>query len=66
MRLSEHIYRTVSSSREPLLFAERVIAARIGEVVRIVYLGGETAEGEILRIDGESVLILGNPQDTEI
>jgi len=57
MRLAEHVYRTVSSIRGPLLFAEQVCAARLGEVVRIVYPGGETAEGEILRIDGESVLI---------
>ncbi|HEY5513041.1 MAG TPA: V-type ATP synthase subunit B, partial [Geomonas sp.] len=57
MRLSEHIYRTVSSIRGPLLFADRVFAARIGEIVRISYPGGETAEGEILKIDGETVLI---------
>jgi len=57
MRLSEHIYRTISSIRGPLLLAERVSAARIGEVVRIVYPDGEMAEGEILKIDGESVLI---------
>lgn len=57
MRLSEHIYKTVSSIRGPLLFAQRVFAARIGEVVQISYPDGETAEGEILKIDGESVLI---------
>ena len=57
MRLSEHIYRTISSIRGPLLLVERVFAARIGEVVRIAYPGGDTAEGEILKIDGESVLI---------
>ena len=57
MRLSEHVYRTISSIRGPLLFVERVFAARIGEVVRVVYPGGETADGEILKIDGESVLI---------
>jgi len=57
MRLAEHIYRTVSSIRGPLLFAERICAVRSGEVVRIAYPGGETAEGEVLKIDGESVLI---------
>ncbi|HTP65608.1 MAG TPA: V-type ATP synthase subunit B [Geobacteraceae bacterium] len=57
MRLSEHVYRTTSSIRGPLLFVERVCSARIGEVVRIAYPGGETVEGEILKIDGESVLI---------
>ena len=57
MRLSEHVYRTVSSIRGPLLFAERIFAARIGEVVQIGYPDGETVEGEILKIDGDSVLI---------
>jgi V/A-type H+/Na+-transporting ATPase subunit B len=57
MRLSEHSYRTVSSIRGPLLFARRVFAARLGEVVRISYPDGEAAEGEILKIDGETVLI---------
>ena len=57
MRLSEHIYRTISSIRGPLLFVERVVSVRVGEVVRIVFPDGETAEGEVLKIDGESVLI---------
>ncbi|HEY6007020.1 MAG TPA: V-type ATP synthase subunit B [Geobacteraceae bacterium] len=57
MRLSEHIYRTISSIRGPLLFVEQVFAARIGEVVRIVYPDGATAEGEVLKIDGQSLLI---------
>jgi V/A-type H+/Na+-transporting ATPase subunit B len=57
MRLSEHNYRTISSIGGPLLFANRIAAARIGEVVRISYPDGETAEGEILKIDGDTVLI---------
>lgn len=57
MRLSEHIYRTAASIRGPLLFAERILAARIGEVVHVAYPDGETVEGEILKIDGDCVLI---------
>jgi V/A-type H+-transporting ATPase subunit B len=57
MRLSEHIYRTISSIRGPLLFVEQVSSARVGEVVNIVYPGGEIADGEILKIDGNRVLI---------
>ena len=57
MRLSEHLYRTISSIRGPLLFLERIFAARVGEVVRIIYPDGETAEGEVLKIDSSSVLI---------
>lgn len=57
MRLSEHCYRTISSIRGPLLFVEQVFAARMGEVVRIACPGGETAEGEILKIDGDTALI---------
>ncbi|TSK09015.1 MAG: V-type ATP synthase subunit B [Geobacter sp.] len=57
MRLSEHIYKTVASIRGPLLFAERIACARIGEVVRIACPGGDTVEGEILKIEGDTVLI---------
>uniref|UniRef100_A0A831UC53 V-type ATP synthase beta chain n=1 Tax=Geobacter metallireducens TaxID=28232 RepID=A0A831UC53_GEOME len=57
MRLSEHIYTTVSSIRGPLLFVERVAAARVGEVVRIVHPDGSQSDGEILKIDGRTVLV---------
>jgi V/A-type H+/Na+-transporting ATPase subunit B len=57
MRLSEHIYRTTSSIRGPLLFADRIAAARLGEVVRIACPDGESTEGEVLKIDGDTVLI---------
>ena len=57
MRLSEHIYRTISSIRGPLLFVERVFNARAGEIVRIVHPDGETVDGEVLKIEGETVLI---------
>lgn len=57
MRLSEHIYRTISSIRGPLLFVERVFCARVGEMVRITSPDGSVAEGEVLKIDGRTVLI---------
>ncbi|PLX79610.1 MAG: V-type ATP synthase subunit B [Desulfuromonas sp.] len=57
MRLSEHSYRTVSCIRGPLLFVENVIAARIGEVVRIEGPEGLVLDGEVLRIENDTVLI---------
>lgn len=57
MRLSEHVYRTVSSIRGPLLFLENVLSARIGEVVKILYPDGTQKDGEVLKIDGNTVLI---------
>jgi len=50
MRLSEHNYRTISSIRGPLLFADRITAARISEVVRIAY-----PDGVMTREAGKSV-----------
>ena len=57
MRLSEYIYSTISSIRGPLLFVERVFNARVGEVVRIRFPEGKEMEGEVLKIDGDTVLI---------
>jgi V/A-type H+-transporting ATPase subunit B len=57
MRLSDHQYRTISSVRGPLLFVEYISEARMGEVVRIVYPDGRVREGEVLKIDGDTVLI---------
>ena len=57
MRLSEHTYTTISSIRGPLLFVEEVVAARVGEVVRIVHPDGGETDGEILKIEGSTVLI---------
>lgn len=57
MRLSEYIYKTISSIRGPLLFVEKVFCARIGEVVKIAYPDGSIMEGEVLRIQGETVMI---------
>src|SRR5512138_856999 len=57
MRLSDHIYRTVSSIRGPLLFLDRVCQVRFGEVVRITGPDGESLEGEVIKIEGETVLV---------
>ena len=57
MRLSEHVYRSVSSLAGPLLFVRNVIAARIGEVVKVITDEGRQMTGEVLRIEGDSVLI---------
>ena len=57
MRLSEHIYTTISSIRGPLLFVEKVFSARVGEVVKVVFPEGKEMEGEVLKIDRDSVLI---------
>ncbi len=57
MRLAEHSYRTISSIRGPLIFLEKVFSCRIGEIVRIISPSGEEREGEVLKIEGNTVLI---------
>lgn len=57
MRLAEHCYRSISAIRGPLVFVERVFAARIGETVTLLAPNGQTLEGEVLKIDAELVLI---------
>jgi V/A-type H+-transporting ATPase subunit B len=57
MRLSEHRYRTISSIRSQLLLLERVQAVRLGEVVRVVGPDGSAQEGEVLLIEGDTVLV---------
>lgn len=57
MRLSEHIYRTVSSLAGHLLFVRKVFSSRIGEVAKIIAPDGRVMEGEVLKIEGEDVLI---------
>ena len=68
MRLSEHTYRTISTIAGPLLFVEKVQAARIGEVVRVVMPDGRSTDAEVLEIDGETVLIevYGTTQGVDI
>jgi V/A-type H+-transporting ATPase subunit B len=57
MRLSEHVYQTVSAVAGPLLFLERVFHARIGEQVRVLTPEGRAMEGEVLEIRGQTVLV---------
>lgn len=57
MRLAEHVYTTVSAIRGPLLFVEQVFSARIGEEVRILCPDGSSLDGEVLKIDGATVLV---------
>ncbi len=57
MKLSESLYGTISSVRGPLLFVEKVFSARIGEEVRVFYPDGRAIDGEVLKIDGTTVLI---------
>lgn len=57
MRLSEHLYRSISTLRGPLIFVEKVFSVRIGEVVKIITPEGITMEGGVLRIERDTVLI---------
>ena len=57
MRLAEHRYRTVAAVRGPLLFLERIFAARLGEAVTIVAPDGRRIAGEVLKISGETVVV---------
>jgi V/A-type H+-transporting ATPase subunit B len=57
MRLSKHILSTIVSVQGPLIFIEKVFAARLSEVVTISFPDGRTAEGEVLKIEGDTVLI---------
>ncbi len=57
MRLSEHVYRTIASIRGPLLFLDRIRQVRFGEVVRITAPDGATLEGEVIKIEGDTVLV---------
>jgi len=57
MRLSTQSISTIRSAQGPLIFADSIIDARMGEVVNIVFPDGHTAEGEILKIEGDTVLI---------
>lgn len=57
MRLSEHIYKGVSSAAGPLIFIENVRSARIGELVSVIFPDGRRAEGEVLHIEGGTVQV---------
>ena len=57
MRLAEHQYHSVSAVRGPLIFLEKVFAARLGELVRIDAPDGRALTGEVLKIFGDQVLV---------
>ena len=70
MRLSEHVYRSISSIRGPLVFLDGVVRARFGEVVRIIAPDGTVLGGEVIKIDGATILLqlFGEPRglDTSV
>jgi V/A-type H+-transporting ATPase subunit B len=68
MRLSEHIYRTLSTVAGPLLFVENVFSARIGEAVIVNTPDGRELEAEVLEIDGNTVMVevYGSTQGLDI
>ena len=57
MRLSEHVYRSISSVRGPLVFLDGVARVRFGEVVRIISADGTALDGEVIKIDSGTVLV---------
>jgi vacuolar-type H+-ATPase subunit B/Vma2 len=57
MRLARHSYSTLRSIQGPLVFVEKVLEARMGEVVSILFPDGRETEGEVLRIENDTVLI---------
>lgn len=57
MKLYEHSQKTVFSIRGPLLFLNKVVTVRMGEIVKIVFGDGRTVEGEVLKIDNDTVLV---------
>ena len=57
MRLAEHRYTKLAQIRGPLLFLDGVCAARMGETVVIKFPDGRRREGEVLLIDGETVMV---------
>ncbi len=68
MRLSEHTYRTIATVAGPLLFVEKVQAARIGEVVRVTMPDQRESVAEVLEISGDRVLVevFGETQGLDI
>ena len=57
MRLAQHSVSTVARVQGPLVFVDKVLEARLGEIVRILFPDGHAAEGEVLKIAGDTVLI---------
>jgi len=57
MRLSEHIYRTISTIAGPLLFVQKIQSARVGEMVIVHTPDNRRLEAEVLEIEGDTALI---------
>lgn len=57
MRLAEHLYSTIGGVRSQLFFVEQVHQARMGEIVRVVFPDGRELEGEVLKIEHNTVLV---------
>src|SRR5450830_1403550 len=57
MRLSEHIYRTISTIAGPLLFVQKIQSARVGEMVIVHTPDNRHLEAEVLEIDRDTALI---------
>lgn len=57
MRLSRHSYGTLTRVEGPLVFLDRVVEVRMGEVVTVMFPDGRAAEGEVLHIDGNAILL---------
>ncbi|NIQ94175.1 MAG: V-type ATP synthase subunit B [Desulfuromonadales bacterium] len=57
MRLSEHSYNTISTVKGPLLYLDNILDARMGEIVTIHFHSSQLLEGEVLKIEGDNVLV---------
>lgn len=57
MRLSEHSYNTICTIQGPLLYLDNILNVRMGEIVEIRFHSGQALEGEVLKIEGDSVLV---------
>lgn len=57
MRLAEHQYTTIGTVMSQLFFVEKVRQVRMGEIVRVVFPHSRELEGEVLKIDRQTVLI---------
>lgn len=57
MRLAQYSNTSISRVQGPLVFADQVIEARLGEVVTLKFPDGHLAEGEVLKIVEDTVVI---------
>lgn len=57
MRLSEYRYSSIASIQGPLIFVEEVRHAMMGETVQVIFPDNATLEGEVLKVQGGTVLI---------